>query len=366
MKNTEDLFFQLALYQVEGIGPVLARQLIQHFGSAKEVMNARKHQLSRVPGIGPTLSKRFAQAGYYERAEREIKAMERLQITALTPEDDRYPSLLKACFDAPQLLFIRGEGWEHQLRTVSVVGTRSPTAYSLNETRHLIEGLQSTGVCIVSGLARGIDTRAHQTAVDLSIPTFAVLAHGLDRVYPYENKALAKQIEQNGCVISERLTGTLPDRDNFPSRNRIVAGLSMATVVMETGVKGGSMITANMAFDYSRDVFALPGRITEPSFQGCLHLISQQKAQVYTSVENLCTQLNLNQKNQAHTQTRLFMECDPRFEPVLSCLVSGPKTIDQLIAQLNQPGSKLSGILLEMEIEGWIHYLPGSRVERCA
>ncbi|MDT8308201.1 MAG: DNA-processing protein DprA, partial [Bacteroidales bacterium] len=277
------MLYKIGVTLIPDIGDISIKKLISYCGSAAEVFRRKRDQLLKIPGLGPHMAKQIMSSTVLHRAEKELKFIQRHNITALFFTDYGYPEKLKHAIDGPALLFYRGTADLNAHRMVSVVGTRKPTQYGLHCCDTLIEQLKDCNVCIISGLAYGIDTRAHQRALELGMPTIGVLAHSLDFIYPYANRHLAKKIYANGGLVTDYISGTPPDRQNFPSRNRIVAGMADAVIVIESGIKGGALITADIANSYNRDVFAFPGKITDAMSLGCNKLINDHKAAIITA-----------------------------------------------------------------------------------
>src|SRR5688500_11470856 len=255
-----ELIYQLSLTQVPYIGAVHAKKLCETFGSASAIFNASQKELENVEFIGTIKAKSIKKFRDFAAAEKEIRFIEKYAIKGLFLTSPEYPQRLLNCFDPPTMLFYRGSADLNAPKIVAIVGTRNNSEYGKNFTEKLIKTLARMNVIIVSGLAFGIDAIAHKCSLKYKLPTIAVVAHGLDTIYPEENTNLAKQIIKDGGLLTEFQSNTKPDRHNFPSRNRVVAGISDATIVVESGLKGGSTITANMAWDYHRDVYAVPGR----------------------------------------------------------------------------------------------------------
>ncbi len=257
----DELLSRLALTFIDGIGPKMARVLLSHFGNAQAILHAPAKELRGIGGMGEVRAKACKDPGILRRAEQEAAFMQKQGISALFFTDESYPHRLRACEDAPILLFYQGVAPLNAEKTLAIVGTRKNTDYGLRATEDLVEGLRGqSGLLIVSGLASGIDGIAHRKCVQLGMATVGVVAHGLDRIYPPAHKALAREMLSSGGVLSEFPSGTAPDKTNFPLRNRIVAGLCDATVIVESDERGGAMITAYVAASYNREVAAYPGR----------------------------------------------------------------------------------------------------------
>lgn len=360
----QEVFYGIALKLMKGIGDTNARQLITYAGSAEQIFRMSPEKLKKLNGIGPKLAAEFRDT--YEvlrRAEQEMKFIERQGIQALLYYDPRYPKRLLNCPDAPLFLFCKGHFDFNRERFVSVVGTRHATEYGRMLTEQLVRELAASQVSLVSGLAFGIDICAHKAALDCGMQNIAVLAHGLDRVYPGMHKSVTKQLQQNGAVVSDYLSGTQPERQNFPSRNRIVAGMADATIVVESAEAGGALITAEIADSYNRDVFAFPGRVGDAYSSGCHQLIRANKAMLVTAAADILSAMNWDSDTSATAmpvQQSLFIELNEEEKMICACLEGREKAgIDFLSAQLPLPWSVLAGQLLSLEMKGVIKALPG-------
>ena len=355
---------QLALTFMKGIGPTLSRSLLAYFGNAEEVFKGSPSRLMKVPGIG---LKTLEQVNFTEalnKADRELDYVEKNGIDVLFFTDDRYPKKLKNCNDAPILLYSKGNADLNMQRVVSIVGTRNATDYGKQLCKQLLEDLQAYEVLVVSGLALGIDVAAHKESLRLNMPTVGVLGHGLDRLYPSQNRAVADKMLLNGGLLSEYPSGTKPDRENFPQRNRIVAGMADVTVVIEAGIKGGALITAEIANSYNRDVFAFPGRITDEYSEGCNFLIRNNKASLLSCAADLAFLLGWDKPGSAKTapkQTMLPIDLTTHERIIWDALQqnNAPLAIDELSIKLNMPVSQLAMNLLNMEMQGYINAKPG-------
>lgn len=360
-----DLFFTLALLQVEGIGDITAKKLLQNFGSAEEIFKAKKTELAKIDGIGKAILSNLKKTSIFHLAETELNFLEKENITSLYFQNDNYPERLKHCIDAPILLFQSGNVDLSNSKIISIVGTRNITTYGSEFTRKLIEELTPLNPIIVSGFAYGVDIVAHQEAMENNLQTIGVLAHGLNQIYPKNHKKYMAKMEQNGGFLTEFWTHSKPDRENFVKRNRIVAGMSEATVVIESAEKGGSLITANLANDYNREVFALPGRSNDKLSQGCNNLIKTQRAQLITSAADLVYHLNweLKKKESKTIQKQLFVSLDESEQKIYNFLQKGKELLDIISIECDIPIFKLSGILLNMELKGIVKPLPGKFFE---
>jgi DNA processing protein len=357
----DDLLYQIAITQISNVGPRIAKQLIGQCGSAKEVFNESMKALSKLSGCNVELARSIKNFTDFSLAEKEINFIQKHRIETRFFQDGNYPFRLKFCNDGPLLLFGKGNIDWNPKRALSIVGTRRATVYGRTECRSIVEGLQSSNLTIVSGMAYGIDICAHRAAVKNNVATVAVVAHGLDRLYPSVHRETLVEMMDKGGVITEFLSGTIPDRENFPKRNRIIAGFSDATLVIESGAKGGSMITADIAASYNRDVFAIPGNNGSPMSQGCNYLIHCQKAGLIRGAADIKKIMNwVDKKRKTTVQTALFVDLNEEEKKLVSYLHhSGAVGIDDICLNIDFPMSKTSVILLNLEFKGMILSLPG-------
>lgn len=361
--SENEIFFQIALQLVPGIGPKQSRSLIRHFNDAKLIFKAKASSLEKVSGIGKARAEAILNFRDFSRVEKELKFLQRYQITPLIHGKIAYPSRLIHCEDAPQLLYYKGNADLNINRTLAIIGTRSPTEYGKAFTKELIDQLQVYQPLIISGLAYGIDTIAHKSAVKSGMGTVGILAHGLDRIYPAENKNLAKAMLEKGGLLTEFMSGNLPDACNFPMRNRIIAGIADAVIVIETGNKGGSMITADIANSYNKDVFALPGRAIDEKSMGCNLLIRENKATLFTNAADIAALLNWDLQDEDRHRKKpamLFPELSTDEQLVVDQIRNrGPVHIDALTALTKLKNSVIAAILLNLELQSVIRQLPG-------
>ncbi len=354
---------QIALTYVKNIGPTLGRLLVNHFGGAEAVFNAPKHQLLDVPGIGERTFKTLNFKEALQQAADEIKFVEKNGIDVIFFTDSRYPKRLKNCIDAPILLYSKGNANLNARRVVSIVGTRNATDYGKQLCARLIEELQQYEVLVISGLALGIDVAAHRECLKNKVATVGILGHGLDRIYPSQNRVTADKMLENGGLLSEYPSNTKPDRENFPQRNRIVAGMADAVIVIEASIKGGALITAEIANSYNRDVFAFPGRVDDEYSEGCNFLIRNNKAALLTCVADLAYSLGWEKPDDAKPVEQFMLPLDLSadeqtiFEIIREHKI--PLAIDDLTIKTNMPMSQLAMNLLNMEMQGFIRSLPG-------
>ena len=360
----EELLHMIALTRVPNIGDVHIRSLLQHLGSAQDVFRARRKHLESVPGIGTVRAASIRSNRDLSRAERELHFMESHRIRALAFGTVEYPTRLHNCYDAPVLMFFRGDADLNARRVLSVVGTREPTEYGREWTSRLMAELAPFAPLIVSGLAYGIDTVAHRKALRNGLATVGILAHGLDRIYPHSNRSMAREMTEQGGLLTEFLSGTPPDAQNFPRRNRIVAGICDAVVVVETGEKGGSLITVDIANSYNRDVMALPGRVNDPRSRGCNRLIRENRAHLVTEGRDIVEMLNwdVETKEGAARQRMLFTELSETEQAILSAIRDkGPLHTDEIGRLCGLRSSEAASGLLNLEMAGLLRSLPGAK-----
>ena len=362
MHTSSDLLYQLALTCVPQIGPVQARILFEHYQTAEEIFRSKPSQLEKIEGIGTVRARSIKQFKQFQEQEEAIKELSKHQIRSLFIKDPDYPRRLLHCYDPPTLLFFKGSADLNASRILSFIGTRSNSDYGRIITEQLLDELSSYNPFIVSGLAYGIDAIAHRKSLQLGIPTLGILAHGLDTIYPSAHYGIAQEmVVKGGGLLSEFRCKTLPDRHHFPSRNRIVAGISDATVVIETAPRGGSMITATLAIDYNRDVFAVPGKINDPKSSGCNQLIAQQKAQLIQSGNEIAEIMGWTKKEVVRSVAKeLFVDLSKDETDMLRIFDShGQLHIDSIHASVPKSSSVVASLLLSLEIKGMIRCLPG-------
>jgi DNA processing protein len=361
-----DLFNTLALMRVEGVGDIVAKKLINHLGSAEAVFKAKRSAILAIEGVGEVLYNNLRNTAVFALAESEVKFIRSHGIRPQFFMDAEYPERLKHCIDGPVILFSSGNIDLANRKTISIVGTRQMTGYGADFCRKLIEDLQPLNPVIISGFAYGVDIFAHTVAMEQNLQTIGVVAHGLNQVYPKVHKKYVAAMEQNGGFFTEFWSTSNPDNENFVKRNRIVAGLSEATIIIESADKGGSLITANVANDYNRDVFAVPGRITDKYSMGCNNLIKSQRANLLTSAADLVYMLNweLEEKKLKPVQKQLFVMLEPDEQKVYDYLQKNGKELMDIIAlNCEMPIYRLSSLLLTMELKGIIRPLPGKLFE---
>ncbi len=361
-----ELIYQMALSQIPKIGPVLAKNLLSYCGSPAAVFREKTHVLKKVPGIGLIIAREVAAFRDFERLQDEVEFIDKHNIKTQFFTDQEYPYRLKANVDAPLMLFIRGNNSFESSRMIGVVGTRLANHYGTDLTQQLIKDLSPHGCTIVSGLAYGIDYEAHRAALKNEMPTIGILAHGLDRIYPFVHRNIAmKMIENKGSLVTEYLSKTIPDRENFPKRNRIVAGLVDALIVVQSPKKGGSLITANLAFQYDREVMAFPGRVGESVSEGCHLLIKSNKAHLIESAADVIELMGYDDDpGKKDGQIKLLLDLsDLELKVVNQLKLHGTLGVDSLAVLTQMNMGKLSQILLQLEIADLVRTLPGKCYE---
>jgi len=362
LPNDEELFYRLALSFVPDVGMKRGMALLQQFGTAQGIFKAPLKELKKTDGITEERARAFKSDEVMHRAEEELRFVGKNNIKVLLMTDAEYPQRLSHCNDAPLLLYYKGTANLNAQKIVAIVGTRKNTEYGHKLCDTLIEGLQAQeDILIVSGLAHGIDGIAHKKSLEMGIPTVGGLGHGLDRVYPASHKNLAKDMLQNGGLITEFPSGTTPDRTNFPMRNRIVAGISDVTIIVESDKAGGSLITAYMASSYNREVAAYPGRVSDSKSAGCNDLIRSNIAAMITEPDDLLELMNWNKgAKQKSVQKQLFLNLGPDEQQIVDILQTKDSVhADDLYYQTGLGGSQLAATLLQLEMMGVIKTLPG-------
>lgn len=357
-----DLLYQIALTLVPNIGDVHAKALMNVYGDAQSIFKAKKKELENMEGIGTVRARSIKEFTGFSSAEAEIKFIEKYKITPLFINAENYPKRLLNCYDSPALLYFRGNTDLNTSRIISIVGTRNNSEYGKYVCEKFIEDLRAENVLVVSGLAFGIDTIAHKAALKNNLQTIGVLAHGLDRIYPSQNKPLAKQITEQGGLLTEFISNTNPDKQNFPKRNRIVAGICDAVIVIESSKKGGSLITAEMGNGYNKDVFAIPGRINDLKSEGCNYLIKNNKAALINAANDFLEMMNWKQvpKPSSKKQRALFIELAPDEKIVVDILQQQDSIqIDELYFKSGLSSSAVATALLMLEMQHVIIALPG-------
>ncbi|SHH08170.1 DNA-processing protein DprA [Flagellimonas flava] len=356
----------LRLQAVPNIGDLTAKKLIAYCGCPTAVFQDKKSHLLKIEGIGKYTLKGLFDKVYQDEAEEEWQYISSNDVALSYFMDDGYPEMLKHCLDGPIVLFQRGNIDLKGKKLISVVGTRNITSQGRLFCENFIEEITPLNPVIISGFAYGVDITIQRMAMEAGLQTIGCLAHGLNQIYPKSHKKYAQSVELNGGFCTEFWSSSQPDRENFLKRNRIIAGMSQATVVIESAEKGGSLITANLAHDYNREVFALPGRHTDKFSAGCNNLIKQQKAQLLTSAADLVYMLNwkLQQEPKRPVQRELFVQLDETEKSIYSYLqLNGKQLLDVVALDCKLPVHLVSSVLLGMEMKGVIRPLPGKLFE---
>jgi DNA processing protein len=352
----------LALHFIPGLGDYLIRQLISYCGSAEKVFQLPKGKLLKVPGIGAVTADAIRKARTFDKAEKELIKAEKEDTRLLFYIDKDYPSRLKQINDAPTLIYTKGNIDFENPKTVGIVGTRKATEYGRHCVDELVQGLVPHHASIISGLAYGIDIHAHKQALKVKLPTIGVMGSGIDVIYPASHRETARRMFADGGLVTEHPFGTSPDAHNFPARNRIVAGLCDAIVIVEAAAKGGALITADIANSYNRDVFAFPGNIGQTTSEGCNNLIKSNKAFLLTSVKDLEYLMNWDLKTDPKPK-KPTMEVQFEGEELTAVKLleenNGQLMIDELSWRSGIPVSQLASVLLSLEFKGAVVSLPG-------
>ena len=356
-----ELLYQLSLTLIPNIGPVQAKILLQQY-DAPDIFKAKKRELEKIEGIGTVRAESIKSFTDFSKAEEEIAFIEKYKINPLFITHKDYPKRLLNCYDSPTLLYYKGETDLNQEKVIAIIGTRSHTDYGKQITEQLVEELTEQNIVVVSGLAYGIDAIAHKAAVKNNLRTIGVLAHGLDQVYPSQHTGLAKEmLKAGGGLLTEFRSKSKPDKHNFPTRNRVVAGMSDATIVVETGIKGGSMITAELANNYNKDVFAFPGKVTDTKSAGCNYLIKNNKAVLLTDARELIELMNWEEKKKPvlRKQKELFIELSEDEKIIISILREKKSVpIDEINLKSGLSSSSVAAAILSLELQNVVLSLP--------
>lgn len=361
---SEETLYSIALRHCPLIGDIIFRKLVGEVGSAKEVWELSKSGLKDIYGIGKKISLEIGNPDHLKFAEKELNFCEKNHIKINLRHQNELPSLLHECEDAPAILYQKGN-YDSAKKPVSIVGTRNITSYGKHFIQDFLADAKNKNIMTISGLALGVDTEVHQVSVENLIPTVAILAHGFHTLYPSKNKKLSEKIlEENGVLFSEFNSSQKPDRENFIQRNRIIAGLSPATIVVETAFGGGSISTATFAINYNREVYALPGKISDKYSQGCNHLIYQNKAAVISTVNSLAEQLGFfnskEETGQLFPSSEIRIQLSETQQHLLKSLdKNNPISLDELSEKIEIPTYKMLPDLLQLELSGYLKVLSG-------
>ena len=361
---TDDLVYQIALTKILQVGDVVSKELIRIFGDARSIFKASFRHLEKIEGIGIVRARQIKAFKDFESCEEEIKFIEKYKITPLFINNSNYPRRLLHCYDSPTLLYYRGGADLNAEKIISIVGTRHHSDYGKLICEELVKDLRHERILIISGLAFGIDSIAHRAALKHSLPTVGVLAHGLDRIYPHQNKTLAREMTIEGGLLTEFRNNTKPDKQNFPRRNRIVAGMSDAVVVVESKITGGSLITAELGNGYNKDVFAYPGRSTDSKSEGCNYLVKKNKANLICCADDLLEMMGWKKtaEPEGPKQRKLFIELTKDEETIVSILSEFEQVhIDDIYLKRGMSAGSVANVLLMLELNGVIISLPGKQ-----
>lgn len=360
--NEFQRLYHVALTMIPHVGDTHIALLLDHFKDAEQIFRASRKELESVSGIGSVRARAISGFADFAKAEAQISYAEKNNVQILVRGHLGYPEKLDHCVDAPHILYYRGSANMNRKKVVSVIGTRSPTAYGKERVAELISVLSRHHVLVVSGMAYGIDTYAHQECVKGGIETIGVLGHGLQTIYPFTNKSLAAEITSCGGLLTEFVLGTAPDKQNFPRRNRIVAGMADVVVVIESGEKGGSLITAGIANSYNVDVLAYPGRTSDLQSMGCNMLIRTNRAALITCGEDLVEFMNWStgKPSVKSVQASMFHDLSTEEKNILD-LVSArsPVSVDELISLSGLKTALVSAVLFSLEMYGLVSPIPG-------
>jgi len=364
----EKLLAVLRLQKTKAVGDISAKKLIVATGDVRQIFKEKPATLLKINGIGTHVVNQLFDNQHKNLAEKEFDYIEQNNIATSYFLDDDYPKNLQQCIDAPILFFKDGNINLQNERIISIVGTRNMTSYGRDFCKELIKNLTTYNPIIVSGFAYGVDICAHKEAVKNKLQTIAVLAHGFEQIYPKSHKKYINQVNENGGFITEFWHDEDPLREHFLQRNRIVAGISQATIIIESAEKGGSLVTADIANSYDRDVFAVPGRTTDLYSKGCNRLIKDNKAALFTSAEDVAKMLNwdldLKQKKSKTIQKQLFVELNSNEQKVYDYLLkNGKQLLDIIAIECAIPIYKLAPLLLQLEMKGVVQPLPGKLFE---
>ncbi|TNE55344.1 MAG: DNA-protecting protein DprA [Bacteroidetes bacterium] len=362
MTDQIELQRQIALTLIPGLGPRKARKILEHFGTSEAFFHAEKKALIQVFGLGQQFVRQIDRKTALRQAKTHVSDVLQQGLQTYFLQDETYPKYLRECADAPILLFGKGALPINNYKAISIVGTRSATAYGLELCEELISNFTGKNILVVSGLAYGIDIHVHRLCLKYDVPTIGVMGNGPDRVYPAIHRKVAKDMLKQGGILTEFLPGTKPEKENFPMRNRIVAGISQATIVIESKTKGGSLITATLANDYNRDVFAFPGQVHQPYSEGCNWLIQQNKAHLIRNAQDFFRFMDWPMENASDMQLDLFKGLAPDERSIIKCFLNSlEQNFEGLVRHSGLKLPELSSALLRLEIRGLIRALPGQK-----
>jgi len=363
MDYPENLAHKIAISLIPGIGAITARNLIAYVGSVEGVFQEKEKNLIKIPGVGEVNAQKVVRQNVLERARKEVNYILKNNIQTFFYLDENYPTRLKNCSDAPIILYFKGNANLNERRIISIVGTRNATNYGKDICDEIIRSFSERGypILVVSGLAYGIDVHAHKACLKYNVPTVGVFAHGLDDIYPALHAPIAAKMLENGGLISDFVSETKIDRQNFLRRNRIIAGLADATVIVESADKGGALVTADIANSYNRDVFAFPGRSNDLFSRGCNKLIKFNEAVLVENAADIEKAMNWDVKTRSTRifQTSLFSELSQEEQKLIDLLKTEDRFVDEITMETQMPMSKVSAMLLGLEFRGLVISLPG-------
>jgi DNA processing protein len=355
----------LALHSIPGVGDYLLKQLVSYCGSAEQVFKTPKGKLLKIPGVGEVTAESIRTGKTFDQAEKEFKKAEKSNTEILFYTDKKYPQRLKQIEDAPALLYFQGNANLNHPKTVAIVGTRQATSYGKEIVEQIVKDLAPHQALIISGLAYGIDIQAHKQALKNSLNTLGIMGSGMDVIYPSAHQDTAKKMVGQGGLLTENSFGAKPDAHNFPARNRIIAGMCDALIVVEAAEKGGALITAEIANTYNKDVFAVPGSIGETYSEGCNKLIRTNKANLFSSVKDLEYIMNWSTENPETKKIKPFAIDLSQFEADEQMVIkvlqekNAPVMIDELTIKTSLSPSLLASLLLTLEFKNIVKSLPG-------
>jgi DNA processing protein len=363
--SDEELLYCVALTMLQDVGSITAKKLIAYTGSCRAVFRESSSTLMKIPGIGSFLTRRIRSSDILRSAEKEMEYIRKYGIVPLYFLNEDYPERLRNCIDGPVILYLQGDNCLSAGKILSVVGTRKATEYGRNSCKTLIEKLSDkyNELIIVSGLAYGIDITAHRTALQQGLKTVAVLGHGFKTVYPSDHRATAINIRSQGCLVTDFNSSMGPERNNFIRRNRIIAGLSDATLVVESDTKGGALITADIASSYDREVLAVPGRSVDQYSRGCNKLIKKNIAALVEEADDIefALRWEADQKGKENETAQVITFTEEE-RKVLTSIHEEPDLIPEIISKkTNIPIHRILSLLIEMELRGWLLSMPGNR-----
>ena len=362
----QERIYQIAVTLIPGIGDISGKRFIAYCGGVEAIFKETRSSLEKIKGLRePTIEALCHPKPLFERAEQEIAFLDKNGIQPLFYQDPDYPRRLLQCDDGPMMLYYKGNANLNAERVVAVVGTRNATEYGRSRCQQLVQNMTTDQVLVVSGLAYGIDAAAHRAAVRAGLPSVGVLGNGLPQVYPAANRGLAAEMLHHGGLLTEFPSGESPAKDHFPRRNRIIAGMADAVIVVESALKGGSLITADIANSYSRDVFAFPGRVNDLYSQGCNYLIRTCRAHLIESVADLRYVMRWEQPHPEERQTTLFRAFTEEENKIMECFgAQQVVSLDDLIVNTGLSTTLLASLLLNLEFDGIVRALPGKRYQR--